>query len=55
MADEKPENPTLRELTLDQLSRIQPGVNRLMPEISERFWILTMQLRVAIGLWLITN
>lgn len=28
------------EISLDQLAEIQPGLGRLMPEISERFWIL---------------
>jgi len=28
------------ELTIDQIASMQPGLNRLMPEISERYWIL---------------
>jgi hypothetical protein len=28
------------ELTLDQIASMQPGLNRLMPEIGERYWIL---------------
>lgn len=41
MADEKPVAKTKHgELSLDQLAEIQPGLGRLMPEISERFWIL---------------
>ena len=27
-------------LTLDQLAALQPGLGRLMPEISDRYWIL---------------
>lgn len=41
MADEKFVAKTKHgELSLDQLAEIQPGLGRLMPEISERFWIL---------------
>jgi hypothetical protein len=28
------------ELTLDQLADLQPGLNQLMPQASERYWIL---------------
>jgi len=28
------------ELTIDQIASVQPGLGRLMPEISERYWIL---------------
>lgn len=28
------------ELTIDQLVELQPGLGRLMPEISRRYWIL---------------
>lgn len=28
------------ELTLDQLVELQPGLGRLMPEVSRRYWIL---------------
>ncbi len=27
------------ELTLDQMAGLQPGLGRLMPEVSDRFWI----------------
>ncbi len=27
------------ELTLDQLAALQPGLGRLMPEVSDRYWI----------------
>ena len=41
MADERPVARTKHcELSLDQLAEIQPGLGRLMPEVSERFWIL---------------
>ena len=28
------------ELTVDQLAAVQPGLGRIMPEISRRYWIL---------------
>lgn len=28
------------ELTLDELADLQPGLGRLMPDVSERYWIL---------------
>jgi hypothetical protein len=28
------------ELTLDQIAELQPGLGRLMPDVSERYWIL---------------
>lgn len=28
------------ELTIDQLVELQPGLGRLMPEVSRRYWIL---------------
>jgi len=28
------------ELSLDQLAELQPGLNQLMPQVSERYWIL---------------
>jgi hypothetical protein len=42
MADQEPIVGKTRhgELTLDQMASMQPGLNRLMPEISERYWIL---------------
>ncbi len=47
MAEEKPQ-PELRlvgrtrhgELTLDQMAEIQPGLGRLMPEVSNHYWIM---------------
>jgi len=35
------------ELTLDQLAEIQPGLARLMTEISDRYWILYYAARNA--------
>ncbi len=40
----RPTGPTGKskhvELTLDQLVEVQPGLGRLMPEVSDAFWIL---------------
>ncbi len=41
MAQEQPIAHTSRtEITLDQLGEIQPGLARLMAEVSDRYWIL---------------
>lgn len=42
MPDEKPPVGRTKhgELTLDQLAELQPGLNQLMPQASERYWIL---------------
>ncbi len=42
MADEHPITGRTKhgELTIDQIASMQPGLGRLMPEISERYWIL---------------
>ncbi len=44
MESEKTDSPRGRsrhvELSLDQLVELQPGLGRLMPEVSRRYWVL---------------
>ena len=38
MADAPPETPNPERLELEELTAIQPGLARLMPEVGARFW-----------------
>lgn len=35
------------QLTIDQLAQIQPGLGQLMPQISDRYWIMYYAARAA--------